>query len=118
MLMVVGVLMACLLPLAANAQQQLQEWKTTSTMQMSGSSYTPQVTAVGSEYVIDAPTSGPAQSPKTGRGLRKSDYGENTEVDKENNQDPEFPIGDAVWPLMLMALAYLGVRVFRARKRA
>lgn len=28
------------------------------------------------------------------------------------------PLGDAVLPLMLMALAYLGVRVFRARKRA
>lgn len=115
MLMVVGVLMACLLPLAANAQQQLQEWKTTSTMQMSGSSYSPQVTAVGSEYVIDAPASGPAQSPKAGRGLRKSDYGGNTEVSTDD-QDPEFPIGDAVWPLMLMALAYMGWSFFRRRR--
>lgn len=31
--------------------------------------------------------------------------------------DPS-PVGDAVLPLMLMALAYLGMRVFRARKRA
>ena len=39
--------------------------------------------------------------------------------DEGDNSEPwEDPIGDAVWPLMLLACAYLITRVVRARKRA
>lgn len=80
-----------------------------------GSALSPAVYEVGS--------SSPAKGPQRPGSLRResgdgpgstggaSDYDPKTPT-------PEGPIGDAVLPLMLMALAYLGVRFFRARKRA
>ena len=117
MILAVGMLMVCLLPLTSNAQPKQQDWQSTSTMQMSGSAYTSQVKEVGATTVVDAPISAVSSNPKAGRGIRMTDYGENEEINKEDNQDPQFPLGDAVLPLMLMALAYCGIVFFR-RKRA
>ncbi len=36
----------------------------------------------------------------------------------EENQSPEYPIGDAVLPLMLVLTAYCTARVYRRRRRA
>lgn len=87
-----------------------QPFRSTSAMQGSGSVYSanPTVSADGSAY-------SPISSDMPNRGIRKSTLpGEPDEKDDKDNT----PIGDAVLPLMLMALAYLGVRFFRARKRA
>lgn len=114
-MMAVGILMVCLLPLTALAQQQ--EWQSTSTMQGSGSAYSSQVTAVGATSVggMATTTNGPARV----NGPRRSsaDYGDDTEVSTEDH-DSSSPIGDAVLPLMLMALAFGGVVAFRRRKTA
>ncbi len=59
-------------------------------------------------------------------GPRKTvvDGGDGDGWDDEDGDDPDkkenepFPIGDAVWPLALLACAYLIIRVVRARKRS
>ena len=113
MIMVAGMLMVCLLPLAAYAQQQ--EWRSTSTMPGVGSSLAPQVTAVGAVSAADMGTSttetySPAKAPG---GPRKA-----FDTGAETGQSTESPIGDAMWPLMLLACAYLSMRVFLKKKRA
>ena len=112
-MMAVGMLMACLLPLTALAQAA-EQWQSTSTMQGSGSAYSSQVTAVGATGVnsmAGTAASAPANAPS--RPRRGFDYGAEG-GDKSN----EGPIGDAVLPLMLMALAFGGVVAFRRRKTA
>ena len=55
---------------------------------------------------------GPAKAP--GHGGIKKDFGK---PDDPGNQSNEFPIGDGVWGMMAMALAFCGVITLR-RKRA
>ncbi len=89
-----------------------QDWQSTSTMQGSGSSYSPQVTAVGATDVNDmATTTETNQSqPKGPNRAKKFDTG------GESGQASEYPIGDAVLPLMVMAFVFCGVIALR-RKR-
>ena len=110
-LFAVGMLMACLLPQAALAQQ---EWQSTSTMQGSGSAYSSQVTAVGATGVatMGATSSAPANAPS--RPRRISDF-DNSPTD--GNQDTEHsPLGDAVLPLLLMAAGFGLYTALRRRK--
>ncbi len=92
-----------------------QDWQSTSTMQGSGSAYSPQVTAVGAAEATDMATTTESYSPASGPHRARKDF-----VDPSNpgSQSTEFPMGDAVLPLMLLACAYLGLRVFFKRKRA
>ena len=99
-----------------NDQQAAQSYTTepfrsTSAMQGSGSVYSanPMLDANGNASYGGESSSG--SSPKDYGRMRRDPGTESEWVDSQ-------PLGDAVWPLMLMALAYLGVRVFRARKRA
>ena len=91
-----------------------QDWQSTSTMQGTGSNYAPQVTAVGATAATEMATTTEAYSPAKGpaRARRGFDTG------AETGQSDESPIGDAVLPLMLLACAYLGMRVILKRKRA
>ena len=92
-----------------------QDWQSTSTMQGSGSAYSAQVTAVGAAEATDMATTTEAYSPASGPHRARRDF-----IDPNNpgHQSEEFPIGDAVLPLMLLACAYLGLRVFLNRKRS
>ena len=118
-MMAVGILMVCLLPLTA-AAQTAEQWQSTSTMQGSGSSYSSQVTAVGAASVGSMATttsSGPARVSRPRRaGETSSDPWGNNQTG--GDQDEGSPLGDAVLPLMLMALAFGGVVAFRRRKTA
>ena len=109
MIRAVGVLIVCLLPLVAFAQQ---DWQSTSALQGSGSSYSPQVTAVGPTDVNDmATTTETNQSqPKGPSRAKKFDGG------PDGGQSSESPLGDEVLPLLLMSLAFCGV-VYMRRKR-
>ncbi|MBQ7631860.1 MAG: hypothetical protein IJS82_03770 [Paludibacteraceae bacterium] len=93
-----------------------QAWRTTSTIAASGSTYSPQVTPVGSPTAYStATTTTDGYNPLAGgkpTGPRRafdnpSDYG----------QSDESPIGDAVLPLMLMAMLSCGVIYIRRRSR-
>ena len=85
-----------------------QPFRSTSAMQSTGSAYSanPTLNTDGTAY-NPAETAEPVQGT---RGPRK--------IGVETPTGDPTPLGDAVLPLMLMALAYLGVRVFFRRKRA
>lgn len=107
------ILMAvALIALPTMAQQQ--EWQSTSAMQTSGSNYTPQINAIGAESVNPMATTTTTDT-YTPSGPRRS---------KENPGEPGYtddessPIGDAMLPLMLCALAFGGVVAFRRRREA
>lgn len=108
---IIMIIMAvALIALPTMAQQQ--EWKSTSTMQGTGSSYAPQISAVGATTVSEMATTTESYSPaKVGPRRSKDDPGE-----VEPFIDPGSPIGDAVLPLLFMALAFAGVVYYR-RKR-
>lgn len=110
-ILVLGALMACLVPAYA---QSAQEWQSTSTMQTSGSVYTPQVTAVGATSVGTVATTTDSYSPaQTSSGPRRV-VGTNPDGGEGSNDSP---IGDAVLPLLLMAMLFAGV-VYTRRKKA
>lgn len=94
-----------------------QQFKSTSSMQKSGSMYSanPSLNANGTA------TYSPAKAPNIRRAVKEDPSIDTPEPVVDISDDAKVtapPVGDAVLPLMLMALAYLGVRVFRARKRA
>ena len=110
-MMIMGV---ALMALPTMAQQQ--EWKSTSAMQTSGSSYTPQVNAVGAATVGEMATTTETYSPSTAPSGPRRTTGNNQ--NPGHTEDESSPIGDAVLPLMLFAGAFLCMRVFLRRKRA
>lgn len=92
--------------------QSAQEWQTAS-LPGSGSNYAPQVTAVGATAApSEATTTTASYSPDKPGSIRKSLIG--------GAEDPlgPSPIGDAVVPLMLMALVYsIGCIVYKRKHR-
>ena len=129
MIMVLGALMACLVPAQAQSfksqpTQPQQEWKTT-TMQGSGSAYSSQVTAVGAATATQQATT--TYSGLPGGGPRKSGYYDEDgdwhpdgefNTGGETGQSEQFPLGDAMWPLLLMAVLYGGWCLMRRRSKA
>lgn len=118
MIRTVGVLIVCLLPLVAFAQQ---DWQSTSVMQGSGSTYSPQVTEVGATSVVSEATTTESYSPaKAPGGPRRTSISNDEDEGWTPRTDTEgtdlSPIGDAVLPLMLMAVAFCGVVYFRRRR--
>ena len=106
------IMAAALIALPTMAQQQ--EWKSTSAMQTSGSSYTPQVNAVGAATVGEMATTTETYSPaKAPSGPRRT-TGNNQ--NPGHTEDESSPIGDAVLPLLFLSLAFCGVIYLRRRK--
>lgn len=113
MTMVAGVLMVCLLPLAAFAQQQ--EWKSTSSMlQNEGSAYSSPVTPVGTQAVPAMATTTESYSPAQAPGPRRI----GTPGEGGTGQSDESPIGDPVLPMVLCAMAFAGFVYFRRKRSA
>ena len=110
---IVMIIMAvALIALPTMAQQQ--EWKSTSVMQTSGSNYAPQINAVGATSVNEMATTTESYSPGGPRRAKQGDYGDQNDFgdwDEENS-----PIGDAVVPMLLMAMLFAGVVYTRRRK--
>ena len=106
------IMAVALIALPTMAQQQ--EWQSTSAMQTSGSNYAPQVNAIGAESAQPMATTTTSYSPAAPSGPRKVfDHG------GETGQSTESPIGDAMLPLMLMALAFGGwIAVIRRKQTA
>ena len=111
MILVVGALMACLLPQAVCAQQ---EWQSTSTMQGSGSAYSSQVTAVGATGVATLGVTSSAPANAASRPHREQASGRNA-GDPTTGTDLS-PLGDAVLPLLLMAAGFGLYTALRRRK--
>lgn len=104
--------------MALPVMAQQQEWKSTSAMQTSGSTYTPQVNAVGATTVGEMATTTESNSPAKGPRRAKmedDDWGTNPHV---GEGDEGSPIGDAVLPLLLCALAFCGATYLRRKPSA
>ena len=91
-----------------------QDWQSTSTMQGSGSAYSAQVTAVGAVEVTDMATTTETYSPAQGPARQRRGF----DTGADGGQSSDSPVGDAVLPLMLMALAFGGFIAFKRRKQA
>lgn len=112
---IVMIIMAVALTALPTMAQQ-QEWQSTSAMKTSGSNYTPQVNAVGATTAPSVATTTESYTPaKAPSGPRR--IGNFDDVPEGGEQENSYPIGDAMVPLMLCALAFCGVVYFR-RKRA
>ena len=109
---IVMIIMAVAL-IALPTMAQNQEWQSTSTLQGTGSNYAPQVTAVGATAVSSMATTTEIYSPAKAPGGPRKGF----DTGAEHGQSEEFPIGDAVLPLLLMSLAFAGV-VYSRRKKA
>lgn len=108
------ILMAvALIALPTMAQQQ--EWQSTSAMQTSGSNYTPQVNVVGATGVDNIATTTESYSPANAPSGPRRGF-DNTPNPGEGN--PGSPIGDAMLPLMLMAVVFGGAIAFRRKREA
>ena len=98
------------------AQQPSSDFRSTSVMQSSGSAL-PQAAVTGAYMTSSTPGSyTPATRPG---GIIRKDVGEGEgtedEEDPDNPGEPN-PLGDAMWPLMLLALMYVCARVFRNKR--
>ena len=119
------LMMFCMLALSVRAvdftpASQQREASSMSMQSVNSQSYMTTGSAL-SPAVYEVGSSSPAKGPQRPGSLRRE--GGPGDTGGASDYDPktptyEGPIGDAVLPLMLMALAYLGMRVFRARKRA
>ena len=113
MIFVLGALLACLIP--ANAQDftqprdpaiQSQKIMTTGAA-YNGTVYEPFNNTTPAEYNPVAPA--PSNSPS---GPRRSFI----DLNNPGDQSEEYPIGDAMLPMLLMAMAFAGVTYFRKRR--
>ena len=95
----------------AQAQMPAAEIGSTSSDWMTSGSSLPNAAVTGTSTTYDDQSNGrPGQ-------IRR--IGGNTSGGSDDREDPyKDPIGDAMIPLMLLAGAYLGMRVFLKRKRA
>ena len=109
-----GLLVMGMLLVDMPAKAQTMEWQSTSTMQTSGSVYSSQVTGVGAATVDEMATTtySPANGPR--RGKMDATPGTPT-TPGQGDPNAQFPLGDALIPLMLCACAYLIVRATRRR---
>ena len=91
-----------------------EDWQSTSAMQGTGSSYAPQVTEVGATDANNFATTTESYTPaKAPTGPRRDKIG--GADDKPSSQSP---IGDAVLPLLLCALAFSGATYLRRKRSA
>lgn len=105
---IVSVLNLCA---QSTVQMPTMNMRSTSSMIYSGSTL-PQAAATGVILTIDQVSS---PSPRNVCVRKSLDDGDD-DIGGGTIGQP-FPLGDVVWPLMLLALGYVGVRVVRRKKR-
>ena len=119
LLMVVAMVSVLSVKAQSTAQLPEVQMQSTSVMMYSGSQLPSAATdgAVLTGATVGTYTPASAGKPS---GPRKIGGGNSGGGTGPSNPDDPFatPIGDAVWPLALLACAYLIIRVVRVRKRA
>ena len=117
LLMIVSMVSVLSIQAQVLAQQPDVKMKSTSGMVYSGSTL-PQAAVSGAVMTGETPGAYVPVGTRPGH-LRKVGEGEGfeDEGDPETPANP-FPLGDAALPLMLLALAYIGMRALLKRKRA
>ena len=110
-----GLLVIGMLLVGMPVMAQQQEWKSTSTMQGAGSTLSPNITTVGASSASSIATTTDSYAPAKAPGGPKRVIG--TNQDGGVTTDNSSPIGDAMLPLMLMAIAF-GAYIAIRRKKA
>ena len=120
LLIVMGLMSVLSISAQALAQQPQAQMHTTSIMAGSGSTL-PSAAAQGT-YVTGTAvgTYTPANAMNGPAKMRRDVGGGGSTADDEDPDGPgePFPLGDAAWPLMLLACVYALMRAFPKRKRA
>lgn len=93
-------------------------FQSTSTMSGSGSSYSasPMLNSNGTAAYNGA-TYAPSRGPRRAK-MDENPFGDQTIGGTTNPNEPGTPIGDALLPLFLFALAYAGYKVLARRKKS
>lgn len=104
------IMVVALIALPTMAQED--QWQSTSSMQGSGSNYSSQITAVGATDINSLATTTNSYSPAKAPGGPKKDFDHGAETGKSD----QYPIGDAVLPLLFMAIAFGGYIAIKRRK--
>lgn len=102
------IMAVALMALPTMAQEQ-EQWKSTSIMSGAGG-YTAPITEVGSSSVGQMATTTGSAAKAPGGPRREKIEG------ADNDPSSQSPIGDAVLPLVLMALTFAGVVYLRRRQ--
>ena len=112
------IMAVALIALPAMAQQQ--EWKSTSAMPGTGSTYSPQLTEVGATSAADmgVTTTTETYSPAKGKARKVGEadddpWGTNPDA---GEKDEGSPIGDAMLPMLMMAVIFAGIVYYRRKK--
>ena len=121
-LVIMMIMAVALIALPTMAQQQ--EWKSTSAMQGTGSSYAPQINAVGATSSTEMATTtesySPAKAPGGPRRVETPGGGSSGEGGTGHNNPGtggyDSPIGDSVLPLLFLSLAFSAFLSLRRRK--
>lgn len=114
LLILIGLVSVLSVSAQTLAQQPETHMQSTSVMVSSGSAL-PQAAVTG--VMVTGSEIGSYSPAKSSKPKREVGGGGTTE-DEDEPDGPEepFPVGDAMWPLMLLALMYVGVRAFRRRR--
>ena len=112
LIMTVALVAAVVLPTKAQsfgAEQPNATFQSTSTMTGSGSTYSsnPTLNEDGTAAYSGVP-SGPRKAKKDGAGTPSTPG--------QGQQENQFPLGDAMWPLLAMLAVYCAARVYRRRR--
>ena len=116
LLIVIGLVSALSIGAQTLAQQPEVQMHSTSVMAPCGS-VLPQAATTGVYTTYDAQRSGASKVP----GRRKTEenpFGGDDVSGTDNPIEPGTPLGDAMWPLMALACAYVLLRYIRTRKHA
>lgn len=115
-ILVLGALMAYLVPATAQTPNN-PDWKSTSTMRGTGSIYAPSVQPIGAAKVADMGTTTNSSTPSGPRRAKMDDddWPTNPHI---GEGDEGSPIGDAMLPLGLLALAYAVSLALRRKRTA
>ena len=107
---IVMIIMAVAL-IALPTMAQEDQWQSTSSMQGSGSAYSSQVTAVGATDINSMATTTDSYSPAKAPGGPRKSLETPGDIGKGDS-----PIGDAVLPMLFMAIAFGGYIAIKRRK--
>ena len=100
-----------------NPQMPVATMSSTGSALVSSGSSLPQAAVTGTTTADETGVGGPKKGIRRATQEEEDPFGGETIGGTENPIEPGTPIGDAMWPLMLLALAYVLARAFH-RKRA
>lgn len=114
-LIVLGLVSVLSVSAQTLAQQPTSDFRSTSTMVGAGSTL-PQAAQTGAVLTGNAPSAGIKQPFRPGTMRTEDDPFGGQTVGEDTPEDPGNPLGDGLWPLMFLALAFSGYVALKRRR--